>query len=67
MELYVTFYPHHGLFLNLQSRSPWNAQKHHYDLILIDSIVEKTEDKATQKLDDTEKEKLIALLKQIND
>lgn len=36
-------------------------------LTVIDAIVEKTEDKATQKLDDTEKEKLIALLKQIND
>ena len=36
-------------------------------LSVIDSIVEKTEDKATQKLNDTEKEKLIALLRQIND
>ena len=36
-------------------------------LSVIDSIVEKTEDKATQKLNDKEKEKLIALLRQIND
>ena len=36
-------------------------------LSVIDSIGEKTEDKATQKLNDTEKEKLIALLRQIND
>ena len=31
------------------------------------TIFEKTEDKATQKLNEKEKEKLIALLKQIND
>ena len=36
-------------------------------LSVIDTIVEKTEDKATQKLNEKEKEKLIALLKQIND
>ena len=36
-------------------------------LSVIDAIVEKTEDKATQKLNEKEKEKLIALLKQIND
>ena len=36
-------------------------------LTVIDAIVEKTEDKATQKLNEKEKEKLIALLKQIND
>ena len=36
-------------------------------LSAIDTIVEKTEDKATQKLNEKEKEKLIALLKQIND
>lgn len=36
-------------------------------LSVIDSIVEKTEEKATQKLNDKEKEKLISLLKQIND
>ena len=35
-------------------------------LSVIDTIVEKTEDKATQKLNEKEKEKLIALLKQIN-
>ena len=34
---------------------------------MIDTIVEKTEDKATQKLNEKEKEKLIALLKQVND
>ena len=36
-------------------------------LSVIDTIVEKTEDKATQKLNEKEKEKLIALLKQVND
>lgn len=36
-------------------------------LSVIDTIVEKTEDKATQKLNEKEKEKLIALLNQIND
>jgi DNA-binding MarR family transcriptional regulator len=36
-------------------------------LSVIDSIVEKTEEKATQNLNDKEKEKLISLLKQIND
>ena len=36
-------------------------------LSVIDAIVEKTEDKATQKLNEKEKVKLIALLKQIND
>ena len=36
-------------------------------LSVIDTIVEKTEDKATKKLNEKEKEKLIALLKQIND
>jgi DNA-binding MarR family transcriptional regulator len=36
-------------------------------LSVIDTIVEKTEDKATQKLNEKEKEKFIALLKQIND
>ena len=36
-------------------------------LSVIDTIVEKTEDKATQKRNEKEKEKLIALLKQIND
>ena len=36
-------------------------------LSVIDSIVEKTEDKATQKLNEKEKVKLTALLKQIND
>ena len=36
-------------------------------LTVIDAIVEKTEDKATQKLNEKEKVKLTALLKQIND
>jgi len=36
-------------------------------LSVIDTIVENTEDKATQKLNEKEKEKLIALLKQINE
>ena len=36
-------------------------------LSVIDAIVEKTEDKATQKLNEKEKVKLTALLKQIND
>ena len=36
-------------------------------LSVIDTIVDKTEDKATQKLNEKEKEKLIALLKQVND
>ena len=36
-------------------------------LSVIDTIVEKTEDKATQKLNEKEKEKLIALIKQINE
>ena len=36
-------------------------------LYVIDTIVEKTEDKATQKLTGKEKEKLISLLKQAND
>ena len=36
-------------------------------LSVIDTIVEKTEDKATQKLNEKEKVKLTALLKQIND
>ena len=36
-------------------------------LSVIDAIVEKTEDRATQKLNEKEKVKLTALLKQIND
>ena len=36
-------------------------------LSVIDAIVEKTEDKATQKLNEKEKVKLTTLLKQIND